>query len=86
MTGIRGDRREALAGDRPQQRPDEQRVAAGRAEARLDERALRLAPELLLGELHDRVDTERRRPDQDRRRVGDELREQLVLLALLGRP
>ena len=83
--GVAGDRRQLFGDDRRQQRPQEERVAAGRREAGLGERALRTAPELLGGELDHGLDPERTRADQDRRRIGDELGQKLGLLALLGR-
>ena len=84
--GIGLHRRQAFAGDRREQRPQEERIAARGPQTRLGERALGLASEPLGGKVGDRFDPERGRPDQHRCRVRDQLGQQLDLLALLRRP
>ena len=82
--GVLGRRREALAVDRVEDRPQEQRVAAGGRVARDDERLLGLDLELVPGQRGDRGDAQRGRPDHQRRGIGDQLGQQFFLDALLG--
>ena len=85
LRGVLGRRREALAVHRVENRAQEERVAAGGRVAGDHEGLFRLDRELRPRQLGDRCHAERGRPDHERSRVGDQLRQQVDLHALLGR-
>ena len=84
--GVAGHWSQPLGDDGSEQRVHKKRVAARRRQTGLGEGALRPPCELLGGELDHRLDPERVRADQHRRRIGEKLGQKLGLLALLRRP
>ena len=82
---IRGSRCEPLALDRVQERPHEQRVAAGRSPARVDEFLVRLTIEALARDARHRLDPERHRPDDGDARIAGDLLDHRRGTALLRR-
>ena len=84
--GVRRHRLQRLGCNGVEQCPQEEGVATGRHQTGLRKGTVGAASELLRGELNHRLDPQRSRSDQHGRRVGDELGQELRLLALLGRP